>query len=148
MNVNQTSADSEYVYTIDEIDSVAEKIVSLLAYSSVVLFEGELGAGKTTLIKAICSRLGVVDTLSSPSFSIVNEYHTSAGDTIFHFDLYRIKTITEAEGFGIDDYIFSDNICLVEWPQQIADYWHGIKTISCKIAIAEKKSRKISIFMT
>ena len=84
-------------------------------------FEGEMGAGKTTLIKAICNTLGVIDEVSSPTFSLVNEYKTKDGKTIYHFDFYRIKNIEEVYDIGYEDYFFSGNICLIEWPEKIKE---------------------------
>lgn len=136
-----------FSYTIDELPNTAEKILQYLSYSKILLFEGDLGAGKTTLIKEICKKLNVADTLSSPSFSIVNEYQTIDMKKVYHFDLYRIKSIAEAEAFGIDDYIFSGEVCLVEWPQKIDKYWNGISVIKCNLEVIDKDSRKISIFM-
>lgn len=136
-----------FSYTIDELPDIAEKIIQQLSYSKILLFEGDLGAGKTTLIKEICKKLNVADALSSPSFSIVNEYQTIDRKIVYHFDLYRIKSIAEAESFGIDDYIFSGEVCLVEWPQKIDKYWNGISVIKCNLEVIDKDSRKISIFM-
>ena len=85
------------------------------------IFEGEMGAGKTTLIKAICKNLGVMDEVSSPTFSIVNEYKTVEGKTVYHFDFYRVKSIEEVYDIGVEDYFYSGNICLVEWPEKIKE---------------------------
>jgi tRNA threonylcarbamoyladenosine biosynthesis protein TsaE len=84
-----------------------------------VLFEGEMGAGKTTFIKAVCRELGVSETVSSPTFSIVNEYRTGAGQRIYHFDFYRINDEQEALNLGFYDYLDSGNLCLIEWPAKI-----------------------------
>lgn len=86
---------------------------------SVVLFEGEMGAGKTTFIKAICRELGVTDSVSSPTFSIVNEYESSNGKRIYHFDFYRIKDESEALDIGFYEYLDSGNLCLIEWPSKV-----------------------------
>ena len=85
------------------------------------IFDGEMGAGKTTLIKSICKNLGVFDEVSSPTFSIVNEYKTVDGKTVYHFDFYRIKSIEEAYDMGVEDYFSSGNICLIEWPEKIKE---------------------------
>lgn len=85
------------------------------------IFDGEMGAGKTTLIKSICKNLGVIDEVSSPTFSIVNEYKTVNGKTVYHFDFYRIKSIEEVYDMGVEDYFNSGNLCLVEWPEKIKE---------------------------
>lgn len=86
---------------------------------NVWLFRGEMGSGKTTLIKALCERLGVSDPMSSPSFSIVNEYQTSDGRKVYHFDYYRIRNEMEALDIGSEEYFYSGNLCLIEWPDKI-----------------------------
>ena len=85
------------------------------------IFDGEMGAGKTTLIKSICKNLGVIDEVSSPTFSIVNEYKTVDGTTVYHFDFYRVKSIEEVYDMGVEDYFSSGNICLIEWPEKIKE---------------------------
>jgi len=87
-----------------------------------VAFEGEMGAGKTTLIRFICAELGVQDEVSSPTFSLVNEYLTARKETIYHFDLYRLNTPEEALGFGIEEYLDSGKLCLIEWPGNLGEY--------------------------
>lgn len=82
-------------------------------------FYGEMGAGKTTIIKAICEQLGVMDKISSPSFSLVNEYVTSKGEKIFHFDFYRLNKTSEAFDLGYEEYFYSGQLCLIEWPEKI-----------------------------
>lgn len=105
-------------YTLPEISKVAKNVTSKLQHRT-VLFYGEMGVGKTTLIKEMASAIGVIDTLSSPTFSIVNEYE--AGDNLlYHFDCYRIETETEALDFGIEDYLSSDQFIFIEWPERIA----------------------------
>ena len=103
--------------TTDVLNHVAHDIIEHLTDSKIILFYGEMGAGKTTLIKEICKQLGVTDTMSSPTFSIVNEYHTSSNKTIYHFDLYRIKNTEECLDLGMEEYLFSGNYCFIEWPE-------------------------------
>ena len=110
-------------FKLSEIDTIAAWIVEVIPASHVVCFEGELGAGKTTLIKAICKKLGVTDNVSSPTYSLLNLYH--AGNSInrkevIHIDLYRLSGEQEAIGAGIEEYIYSGNYCLIEWPQKAA----------------------------
>ena len=104
--------------TLDDIPAAAHKLVSELKKSGqkMVAFNGEMGAGKTTFIKAICKQLRVIDTMSSPTYSIVNEYHTDSNLKIFHFDLYRLKSAQELFEFGFDEYISSGNYLFIEWP--------------------------------
>lgn len=86
-----------------------------------VCFYGQMGAGKTTLIKEICNKLGVKDNVASPTFSLVNEYKDSSGNSIFHFDFYRIKRIEEVYDIGYQDYFYSGDLCLVEWPEMVKE---------------------------
>ena len=104
-------------YKLSEIDSVAVQLLSEVK-SKTLLFYGEMGAGKTTLIKAIIKALGSNELVSSPTFSLVNEYHSDQG-RIFHFDFYRIEDETEALDMGFEDYLNSDSWKLIEWPQKI-----------------------------
>ena len=105
---------------LDDLPTVASRIIEFAQDQMIWLFIGEMGAGKTTLIKTLCQSLGVVDQVSSPTFSIVNEYATEKSKTVYHFDFYRLEDITEAIGIGAEDYFFSGNICLIEWPQVIS----------------------------
>lgn len=102
-----------------ELDAVAAQILEFGADMKVWQFDGQIGAGKTTLIKAICKRLGVLDNTSSPTFSLVNVYATNSGNEIYHFDFYRIKEEMEAVDIGSEDYFYSGNYCFVEWPEKI-----------------------------
>lgn len=104
---------------LPELDVVAREIARKSREIRVWLFFGDLGAGKTTLIKAVGKELGISDTMSSPTFSIVNEYETAQKGTIYHFDFYRIKNESEAYDIGVDEYFYSGNPCFVEWPEKI-----------------------------
>lgn len=105
--------------TLSDLDRVARELIILAASNRVIIFNGEMGAGKTTFIKSIGHALGVTDTMSSPTFSIVNEYETSTGDKIFHFDFYRIKNEGEAYDIGTEEYFDSGHYCFVEWPDKV-----------------------------
>ena len=109
------------IYDITSFDQLSEVTLKLLRLldNRIFAFYGDMGVGKTTLIKKTCSHLQVVDSVSSPTFSIVNEYVNVNGDKIFHFDLYRLHNIEEAEKMGIDTYINSGNYCFIEWPELI-----------------------------
>ena len=108
----------------DQLQEAAEQIISFAADERVFLFYGSMGAGKTTLIKSICERLGVKEPVSSPTFSIINEYAGASG-SIFHFDFYRLKTETEALDMGYEEYFYSGNYCFIEWPEKIAGLLPG-----------------------
>lgn len=107
-------------YNEDELQEVARKLISNYGHIKVWCFDAEMGAGKTTLIKKICKELGVEGEMSSPTFSIVNEYMINDNSEIYHFDFYRLKDIDEALDIGVEDYLFSENLCLLEWPEIIA----------------------------
>lgn len=109
----------EITYTEDRISKVAEQILKDSA-SKIFLFYGEMGVGKTTLIKEIVKQLGVTEISGSPSFSIVNEYEGN-NDTIYHFDFYRINNIVEAYDIGVEDYFYNDNYVFIEWPEKIKE---------------------------
>jgi tRNA threonylcarbamoyladenosine biosynthesis protein TsaE len=110
----------EIVYTLEEIHEVAHAILQKNTHK-VILFQGEMGAGKTTFIKALCKALGVHDAISSPTFSLVNEYETQEGETLYHFDFYRIKNQEEAFDMGAEDYFYSGDYCFIEWAEKIPD---------------------------
>jgi len=120
------------IFSLDEINEVAKKILSENP-NKTILFNGEMGNGKTTLIKAIAKELGVLESTSSPTFSLVNEYQNPDNQLIYHFDFYRIKKETEAIDMGIDDYLYSGNWCFIEWAEKIPNLIpekHSIITIT------------------
>lgn len=102
-----------------DLENAARQIVAFAPEDRIFLFEGEMGAGKTTLIKVLARTLGVNEVVTSPTFSIVNEYD-AAGKIIYHFDFYRIKNLQEAYDIGYEEYFYSGNICFIEWPEKIA----------------------------
>ncbi len=107
--------------SIKQLPNAAKQLIEFSGQKDkILLFYGEMGAGKTTFIKAFCAALGVEDTVSSPTFSIVNEYHYPAG-IIYHFDFYRLKNQTEALDLGLEEYLDSGEYCLIEWPEKIPD---------------------------
>lgn len=107
------------VFSLDQIQEVAEQIIASNP-KKIILFNGEMGVGKTTLIKQLCKSLGVEDATSSPTFSLVNEYYTSNNQIVYHFDFYRLNKETEALDMGVDDYLYSGNWCFIEWSEKIA----------------------------
>lgn len=106
-------------YGIDQTEAAAAFVLSLARNRSVVCLAGEPGAGKTTLIKAMCRLSGVIENTSSPTFSLVNEYRTIGGEKIYHMDAYRIKSAREAIDFGAEEYLLSGHRCFIEWPEMI-----------------------------
>ncbi|MEY2595618.1 MAG: hypothetical protein RI965_890 [Bacteroidota bacterium] len=108
-------------FKLSEIDAIAAWMLQSNPTSHIICFEGELGAGKTTLIKAVCRKLGVKENVSSPTYSLLNVYHTEGNKNfqeVIHIDLYRLSGEEEAKRAGIEEYIFSGNYCLIEWPQK------------------------------
>lgn len=123
----------------------AEYIINKAEHLNILTFKGEMGMGKTTLIKSICAALQVVDEVSSPSFSLVNEYKSATGKKIFHFDFYRIKSIEEVYDIGYEDYFFSDSICLIEWPEKIEDLLLGLHYLEVNISPCNNETRNILV---
>ncbi|WP_024740838.1 tRNA (adenosine(37)-N6)-threonylcarbamoyltransferase complex ATPase subunit type 1 TsaE [Tenacibaculum maritimum] len=105
-------------YSLNELNMIAKEIISS-AKHKILLFHGEMGVGKTTLIKEICKELGIKDITHSPTFSLVNEYQTSTNETVYHFDFYRIESEEEAYDIGIEDYLYSNHWSLIEWPENV-----------------------------
>src|SRR5690606_9131875 len=130
----------EIVFSLAEIDEIAKKILTLNKYK-IILFEGEMGAGKTTLTKALAKCLGVQDMTSSPTFSLVNEYESADG-LLYHFDLFRLKDLSEAYDIGIDEYLDSGNYCFIEWPEEIMPILTDYHRIQLTIVDAETRRLK------
>lgn len=107
--------------SLEKSDVVIAQIFKQLGKSTIIVFDGEMGSGKTTLIKGICSFLKVSDNITSPTYGLVNEYQSYDKKTIYHFDFYRINHIEEAFDIGIDEYLNSGNLCLIEWADKIID---------------------------
>lgn len=109
---------SYLVENLEAVPEVAKTFLADFAAARIFAFHGELGAGKTTFIKALCAELGVSDAMSSPSFALVNEYHDANGKPVYHFDLYRLRSPEEAFDIGLEEYLYSGNYCFVEWPER------------------------------
>ena len=107
--------------SLDGLKKVAESVIESLDGRNVVAFCGTMGAGKTTLISAIMEHLGSTDNVTSPTFALVNQYSTDAGDAVYHFDFYRINRIEEVFDMGYEEYFYSGDLCLIEWPELIED---------------------------
>jgi tRNA threonylcarbamoyladenosine biosynthesis protein TsaE len=125
------------------LEQAARSILEEAGDQQIFIFEGEMGAGKTTLIKALARALGVKELVSSPTFSIVNEYEGN-GKVIYHFDFYRIKNLQEAYDIGYEEYFYSGNICFIEWPEKIAELLpeHYLKI---EIEVRNENDRVLSI---
>jgi len=108
------------VNSLLDLEEAAKRLLDFSGTQKMFVFYGDMGAGKTTFIKALCAQLGVKETVSSPTFSIVNEYEGD-GHRIYHFDFYRIKSIQEAYDIGYEEYFYSGDICLIEWPEKIEE---------------------------
>ncbi len=108
------------IKSLKTINNTAQEFINEIGNNKVFAFNGKMGTGKTTFIKAICEVLGVEENINSPTFSIVNEYETKNGQLIYHFDCYRINKIQEAIEFGAEEYLYSGNLCFIEWAENIA----------------------------
>ncbi|MBJ10538.1 MAG: tRNA (adenosine(37)-N6)-threonylcarbamoyltransferase complex ATPase subunit type 1 TsaE [Flavobacteriales bacterium] len=128
------------VNCISELDDLSKIILNNRKNRDIICFYGEMGVGKTTLIKVICKELGIKDNVSSPTFSIVNEYISSLGDSVYHFDFYRIKDEEEALDMGYEEYFFKNSLCFVEWPEKVSSL---IPDEAMKIKITKNKESRI-----
>jgi tRNA threonylcarbamoyladenosine biosynthesis protein TsaE len=133
--------------TLDELTEVARNVLEEARENKVWLFSGEMGAGKTTLIKVLCRHLGVIDSMSSPTFSIVNEYATSDQHRVFHFDFFRIRNENEAQEIGTEEYFYSGDYCFIEWPEKISGLI-PLKHARIRIEFETETRRTISLSVT
>ena len=133
------------INSLEEISVVAEEFIRLaMQEDTVFAFNGQMGAGKTTFIKALCEALGVSEPVTSPTFAIVNEYRSDeTGELIYHFDFYRIKKLEEAYDMGCEDYFYSGAVCLIEWPELVEDLLPG-NTVWVDIKVNEDETRTIT----
>lgn len=122
----------------------AKQLLKQSGDKKIFAFYGSMGAGKTTIIKAICESLGAVDLVSSPTFTLVNEYKTSGGESIFHIDFYRIKKQEEVFDFGIEEYLTGDSYCFMEWPELIEEILPE-ETVRVRISVDEQEQRILSL---
>ena len=131
------------IHNLDEISAVAKEFVAALDNRTVVAFYGKMGVGKTTFIKAVCEELGVTDVINSPTFAIVNEYQSGAGEPVYHFDFYRIRRPEEVLDIGFYEYLDSGCLCLMEWPELIEDFLPD-ETVRVNITENPDKSRTLT----
>lgn len=144
-DVNVQSAVFPHV-SLADLEKVAGELIGLMADVRVCILTGEMGSGKTTLVKAIGHILEVNDTMSSPTFSLVNEYQTQSGNKIYHFDLYRLKSDREAFDIGVEEYFYSGHFCFVEWPEKVS-MWLPDTYAEIKIEVADVAHRKIELLI-
>lgn len=128
--------------SIDDLPQAAKVFKTAIGNHTVIAFHGEMGAGKTTFIKALCAEFGVKDTVSSPTFAIINEYLTPENDTIYHFDLYRLETIADLQNIGVEDYFYSGKLCFIEWPELANTLLPG-NVLDVTISVLPDKTREI-----
>lgn len=124
------------------LDQAAKTLIEYAPEARILIFEGEMGAGKTTFIKALCREMGVTELVSSPTFSIVNEYDAD-GKVIYHFDFYRIRNLQEAYDIGYEEYFYSGDYCFIEWPERVAELLpeHYLKI---EITVVNEQQRVLS----
>ena len=137
----------DLIFTLDQINEAAQQFLKIAGDKKVFAFHGEMGSGKTTFIHALCDIKGVKDAVGSPTFSIVNEYVYDCEGTkrlIFHIDLYRLKDEAEAINAGVEDCLYSGNICFVEWPDKAPGLFDG-NTMHVKISTDDSETRRITI---
>lgn len=130
--------------SLEGIDAAAAEFAAALGDNRIVAFYGSMGAGKTTFISALCRYFGVEDDVCSPTFTIVNEYRTAEGESIFHFDFYRIDSLREAMDIGFGEYLYSGSLCLIEWPEKVEELLPE-ETLNVRIAASDDGRRTIEI---
>jgi len=133
----------KFKYTLKELPKIASEIIKTVANKTLLLY-GNMGVGKTTLIKEIVKQLEVYDTVSSPTFSLVNEYHSQKGEKIYHFDFYRIEHEDEALDIGIEDYLYNNDWCLVEWPEKVKNLL-PLNAVEIYLSLNDDRTRSIEI---
>jgi tRNA threonylcarbamoyladenosine biosynthesis protein TsaE len=129
-------------FQLNELEEVAKELLHMAGNSRVWLFNGEMGAGKTTLIKAVCSALDVRSGMTSPTFSIINEYHTATGEPVYHFDFYRLKNENEALDIGVEEYLDSGRYCFIEWPDRVPSLIPA-RHLAIELRIVQQETRYI-----
>lgn len=129
----------------DELSSIAKKLLDKYGENRIFAFFGEMGVGKTTFIKAICTQLGITDEVTSPTFSIVNEYIKPDGERVYHFDFYRIKLEEEAYDLGYEDYFYGGSYCFIEWPEKV-ERLLPVETVRVSIELGEVDNSRKMLF--
>lgn len=134
----------DITYSLNDISKVASLLIEKLKMHKILAFNATMGTGKTTLINEICKQLGVVETSSSPTFSIINEYEKINKEIIYHYDFYRIDIPEEVFDLGVEEQFYSGNLCLIEWPENVAEYLPS-ETIFISIVINNDNSRTLKV---
>ncbi len=133
-----------YIKDKRHLPAASRELLKHSADKKIFAFYGPMGAGKTTIIKALCKNLGAVDIVSSPTFTLVNEYKTSAGESLFHIDFYRIKKQEEVYDFGLEEYLTGDSYCFMEWPELVEELLPP-ETVRVRITIDNDEQRVLSL---
>jgi tRNA threonylcarbamoyladenosine biosynthesis protein TsaE len=131
-------------FSLENINEAAKTFLAAMGQKKVIALHGQMGAGKTTFVHAICDSLGVNAAVSSPTFSIINEYKSANGEIIYHLDLYRLKDEQEAINAGVEDCLYSGNLCLVEWPEITPELFPE-DTVHCYLSVSGERERKLVI---
>ena len=134
----------DIIFTLNQIDDAAKTFLANAAPYKIIALHGEMGAGKTTFVHAICIALGVKDNIGSPTFSIINQYQTNLAEIIYHIDLYRLKNEAEAIETGVEDCLYSGNYCFVEWPDRAPAIFPD-NTLHASIVAVNNDTRKLTI---
>jgi hydrolase, P-loop family len=135
---------TKYKLQLTNIERIARQFVEEQSDGRVFAFYGQMGAGKTTFIAAVCKALGIEEPVNSPTFAIVNEYVADNGETVYHFDCYRLNTLRDALNIGIEEYFASDNICFIEWAENIEELL-PVDTVRVNIVVEDDGSREVSV---
>lgn len=130
--------------SLNDLKNAASRFVQLMGEKKVFAFRGSMGSGKTTFIKSVCKELGIGEQITSPSFSLINEYTSPGGNPVYHFDCYRLKNIKEAYDIGAEEYFYSGNICFIEWPEIIEDLLPP-DTVNVTVAVKENGERELTL---
>ena len=138
------SGETCHAVEVNDLEKLADAFIGKAGHHPVWIFHGEMGSGKTTFIKTLCARLGVRDVMSSPTFSIVNEYRTVDDKKVYHFDCYRIRNEAEAYDIGTEEYFYSGNVCFVEWPEKIPSLIPA-EHVEITIAVENENQRTIAL---
>ncbi|MGG9961740.1 tRNA (adenosine(37)-N6)-threonylcarbamoyltransferase complex ATPase subunit type 1 TsaE [Ferruginibacter sp. SUN106] len=134
----------EVIFKLEDIKNAAKTFLAGTGSNKVIAFHGEMGAGKTTFIHALCEAMGVKGTISSPTFSIINQYTAAPGNTIYHMDLYRLRNENEAINAGVEDCLYSGDTCLVEWPEKAPGIFPD-NTLHVTITMLDTNTRKLNV---
>lgn len=138
------SATNERIYALEDVEQEANWLLQTYPNRRIFCFKGDLGSGKTTFISSLCKILGCVDQVSSPTFSIVNQYNAN-GKVIYHFDLYRLKNLEEAMDIGLEEYLYSGNYCFIEWPEKVTNILPDSIVVSCELSYLSIDKRRLSV---